>query len=183
MLIQSIASSMVIGALLAIFILAVFLMDIRPTLVVAFSIPFSVLTSIVIMYFSGISINMMSLSGLSLAIGMLVDNSIVVIENIYRLRYRGLNSPRSAVQGAKQVSGAIIASTLTTICVFFPMVFTTGMVRDLLLPFALTITFALAASSLVWTKVFLIKFRRAMPLCFGSVCGLRLFQLEFQWRF
>lgn len=146
MLIQSIASSMVIGALLAIFILAVFLMDIRPTLVVAFSIPFSVLTSIVIMYFSGISINMMSLSGLSLAIGMLVDNSIVVIENIYRLRYRGLNSPRSAVQGAKQVSGAIIASTLTTICVFFPMIFTTGMVRDLLLPFALTITFALAAS-------------------------------------
>lgn len=146
MLIQSIVSSMVIGALLAIFILAVFLMDIRPTLVVAFSIPFSVLTSIVIMYFAGLSINMMSLSGLSLAIGMLVDNSIVVIENIYRLRYRGLNAPRSAVQGAKQVSGAIIASTLTTICVFFPMVFTTGMVRDLLLPFALTITFALTAS-------------------------------------
>lgn len=146
MLIRSIVSSMVIGALLAIFILAVFLMDIRPTLVVAFSIPFSVLTSIVIMYFAGLSINMMSLSGLSLAIGMLVDNSIVVIENIYRLRYRGLNAPRSAVQGAKQVSGAIIASTLTTICVFFPMVFTTGMVRDLLLPFALTITFALTAS-------------------------------------
>ena len=146
MLIQSIVSSMVIGALLAIFILAVFLMDIRPTIVVAFSIPFSVLTAIVIMYFAGISINMMSLSGLSLAVGMLVDNSIVVIENIYRLRYRGLSSPRSAVQGAKQVAGAIIASTLTTICVFFPMVFTTGMVRDLLLPFALTITFALTAS-------------------------------------
>lgn len=145
-LIQSITSSMVIGALLAIFILAVFLMDIRPTLVVAFSIPFSVLTAIVIMYFTGISINMMSLSGLSLGIGMLVDNSIVVIENIYRLRYRGLTAPRAAVQGAKQVAGAIIASTLTTICVFFPMVFTTGMVRDLLLPFALTITFSLTAS-------------------------------------
>ena len=87
---------------------------------------------------------MMSLSGLSLAIGMLVDNSIVVIENIYRLRYRGLNSPRSAVQGAKQVSGAIIASTLTTICVFFPMVFTTGLVRDLLLPFALAASLAVA---------------------------------------
>lgn len=149
MLIQSIVSSMVIGALLAIFILAVFLTDIRPTLVVAFSIPFSVLTAIVIMYFSGLSINMMSLSGLSLAIGMLVDNSIVVIENIYRLRYRGLQAPRSAVQGAKQVAGAIIASTLTTICVFFPMVFTTGMVRDLMLPFALTITFALTASLVV----------------------------------
>ncbi len=148
-LIESIVSSMVIGALLAIIILAVFLMDARPTLVVAFSIPFSVLTAIIIMYFAGISINMMSLSGLSLAIGMLVDNSIGVIENIYRLRYRGLNAPRAAVQGAKQVYGAIIASTLTTICVFFPMVFTTGMVRDLMLPFALTITFALTASLIV----------------------------------
>ncbi len=146
MIIESIVSSMIIGALLAIIILAVFLLDVRPTLVVAFSIPFSVLTAIVIMYFAGISINMMSLSGLSLAVGMLVDNSIVVIENIYRLRYRGLDAPRSAVQGAKQVAGAIIASTLTTICVFFPMVFTTGMVRDLMLPFALTITFALTAS-------------------------------------
>lgn len=99
MLIKSIVSSMVIGALLAIVILAIFLMDIRPTLVVAFSIPFSVLTAIVIMYFTGLSINMMSLSGLSLAVGMLVDNSIVVIENIYRLRYRGLEAPRAAVQG------------------------------------------------------------------------------------
>jgi len=149
MIIQSIVSSMFIGALLAIFILAVFLTDVRPTLVVAFSIPFSVLMSILIMYFAGLSINMMSLSGLSLAVGMLVDNSIVVIENIYRLRYRGLNAPRAAVQGAKQVAGAIIASTLTTICVFFPMVFTTGMVRDLMLPFALTITFALTASLIV----------------------------------
>lgn len=149
MLIQSIVSSMVIGALLAIIILAIFLMDVRPTLVVAFSIPFSALAAIVIMYFTGLSINMMSLSALSLAVGMLVDNSIVVIENIYRLRYRGLEAPRAAVQGGKQVSGAIIASTLTTICVFFPMVFTTGMVRELLLPFALTITFALVASLLV----------------------------------
>lgn len=153
MLIESIVSSMLIGALLAIIILAIFLLDARPTLVVAFSIPFSVLTAIVIMYFTGLSINMMSLSGLSLAVGMLVDNSIVVIENIYRLRYRGLSAPRAAVQGAKQVAGAIIASTLTTICVFFPMVFTTGMVRDLMLPFALTITFALTASLAVALSV------------------------------
>lgn len=149
MLIQSIVSSMIIGALLAIFILAIFLMDARPTLVVAFSIPFSALTAILIMYFTGISLNMMSLSAMSLAVGMLVDNSIVVIENIYRLRYRGLEAPRAAVQGGKQVAGAIIASTLTTICVFFPMVFTTGMVRELMLPFALTITFALTASLVV----------------------------------
>lgn len=149
MLIESIVSSMVIGALLAIIILAIFLMDVRPTLVVAFSIPFSALFAIVIMYFTDLSINMMSLSALSLAVGMLVDNSIVVIENIYRLRYRGLEAPRAAVQGAKQVAGAIIASTLTTICVFFPMVFTSGMVRELLLPFALTIAFALIASLVV----------------------------------
>lgn len=146
MIIETIVSSMVIGAILAVIILAIFLMDFRPTLVVAFSIPFSVLAAIVIMYFTDISINIMSLGGLSLAVGMLVDNSIVVIENIYRLRHRGLEAPRAAVQGAKQVAGAIIASTLTTICVFFPMVFTTGMVRQLLLPFALTISYALVAS-------------------------------------
>lgn len=149
MIIKSIVSSMLLGALLAIIILAIFLMDVRPTLVVAFSIPFSVLTAIVIMYFTHISINIMSLSGLSLAVGMLVDNSIVVIENIYRLRHRGLAAPRAAVQGAKQVAGAIIASTLTTICVFLPMVFTTGLVRQLMLPFALTISFALIASLVV----------------------------------
>lgn len=149
MIIESIVSSMLLGALLAVIILAVFLRDIRPTLVVAFSIPFSVLFAIVIMYFTHISINMMSLAGLSLAVGMLVDNSIVVIENIYRLRHRGLESARAAVQGGKQVAGAIIASTLTTICVFLPMVFTTGLVRQLMLPFALTISFTLIASLIV----------------------------------
>ncbi len=153
MIIESLVTSMVQGALLAIVILAIFLTDVRPTLVVAFSIPFSVLLSIVIMYFTNISINIMSLSGLALAVGMLVDNSIVVIENIYRLRYRGLEAPRAAVQGAKQVAGAIMASTLTTICVFFPMVFTSGLVRQLMLPFALTISFALMASLVVAVTV------------------------------
>ena len=149
MVIRSIFQSMLIGAGLAVLILAIFLFDIRPTLVVAFSIPFSILTAIVIMYFTGVSINMMSLFGLSLAVGMLVDNSIVVIENIYRLRYKGLPSSDAAVHGTKQVAGAIISSTLTTICVFFPIVFTSGLVRQLMLPFSLTITFALTASLLV----------------------------------
>lgn len=149
MVIHSIAVSMLVGALLAIVILAIFLLDIRPTLVVAFSIPFSILTAIVIMYFTKISINLMSLFGISLAVGMLVDNSIVVIENIYRLRYRGLSAPRAAVQGTKQVAGAIVSSTLTTICVFFPIVFTTGMVRQLMLPFSLAIVYALVASLVV----------------------------------
>ena len=91
----------------------------------------------------------MSLAGLALGIGMLVDNSIVVIENIYRLRARQVAAPRASVHGAKQVAGAIISSTLTTVCVFLPMIFTTGMVRQLMLPFALTISFALLASLLV----------------------------------
>ncbi|MCD7758023.1 MAG: efflux RND transporter permease subunit [Clostridiales bacterium] len=146
---KNILTSMVIGALLAVVVLTLFLKDVLPTIVVAFSIPFSVLVALLLMYFSDISVNMMSLMGLSMGIGMLVDNSIVVIENIYRLRNRGLTAARSAVQGAKQVEGAIIASTLTTICVFLPMIFTSGMTRQMMLPFALTITFALLASLLV----------------------------------
>ena len=149
MIVGSVVSSMVIGAGLAIVILAIFLKDVTPTIVVAISIPLSVLVSLVLMYFTDISLNMMSLSGLALGIGMLVDNSIVVIENIYRLRGRGINAPRAAVQGAKQVSSAIISSTLTTICVFLPLVFTTGMVRELMLPMGLTIAYCLLASLLV----------------------------------
>lgn len=147
--INSILSNIIIGALLAVLVLAAFLRSVKPTLVVAFSIPFSVLVAILIMYFSGITLNIMSMSGLALGIGMLVDNSIVVIENIYRLRARQVAAPRASVHGAKQVAGAIISSTLTTVCVFLPMIFTTGMVRELMLPFALTISFALLASLLV----------------------------------
>ena len=149
LLINEIVRSMGIGALLAIFILAIFLKDLRPTMLVAIAIPLSVLFAIVMMYFSKLSLNIMTLSGLGLGIGMLVDNSIVVIENIFRLRGRGLPAPRAAVQGAKQVSGAIIASTLTTVCVFLPMVFTTGTVRELLVPMALSISFCLLASLVV----------------------------------
>lgn len=146
MFIKAVLSSMVLGALLALVVLVIFLKDVKPTVVVAFSIPFSVLVALLLMYAFDISINMMSLSGLALGIGMLVDNSIVVIENIYRLRDRGLAAPRAAVQGTKQVAGAIISSTLTTICVFLPMIFTSGYVRQMMLPFALTIGFALLAS-------------------------------------
>ena len=149
MFIGSILESMISGACLAILVLILFFKDVKPTIVVAFSIPFSVLFAILIMYFSDISINIMTLAGLGLSIGMLVDNSIVVIENIYRIRNRGVTAPRSAVQGAKQVAGPIIASTLTTVCVFLPMIFTTGMVAELMVPFAMTISYALFASLLV----------------------------------
>lgn len=148
-MIQSILTSILFGAILAIIVLVLFLKDVKPTIIVAFSIPFSVLFAIVIMYFSGMTLNMMSLSGLCLGIGMLVDNSIVVVENVYRLRNKGLSPARAAVQGAKQVAAPIVASTLTTICVFLPMVFVSGIVSQILIPFALTITYALVASLIV----------------------------------
>ena len=149
LIVNSVVSSMVLGAILAILVLAVFLKDFKPTLVVGISIPLSVLFAIVMMYFSHLSLNMMTLSGLALGIGMLVDNSVVVIENIYRLRARGVAPARAAVQGTKQVAGSIIASTLTTVCVFLPMVFTKGNVRELLMPMGLAITYCLMASLIV----------------------------------
>ncbi len=148
-IIESVLSSILLGAILAIIVLALFLKDVKPTAIVAFSIPFSVLFAIVIMYFTDININVMSLAGLALGIGMLVDNSIVVMENIYRLRNKGIPAPKAAVQGTKQVAGPIIASTITTICVFLPMVYSSGMVKQLLIPFTFTISYALCASLIV----------------------------------
>lgn len=148
-IVQSVLENMIIGAILAILVLLIFLKDIRPTLVIACSIPLSVLFAIVLMYFTNISLNIISLSGLALGIGMLVDNSIVVIENIYRLRREGLSVRKAAVQGASQVSGAIIASTITTVCVFAPIIFTEGITRQLFVDIALTIAFTLAASLLI----------------------------------
>lgn len=148
-IIESVLSSILLGAILAIIVLALFLKDVRPTIVVAFSIPFSVLFAIVVMYFTNININVMSLAGLCIGIGMLVDNSIVVMENVYRLRMLGYSPVKAAVYGARQVAGAIIASTVTTICVFLPMVYTSGLVKQLLIPFAFTISYSLIASLLV----------------------------------
>ena len=149
LIVNSVVSNLVWGAVLAIIVLALFLKDVRPTAVVAISMPLSVLFAIVLMYFSNITLNIISLSGLALGIGMLVDNSVVVIENIYRLRSRGVPAARAAVQGARQVSGSIVSSTITTICVFLPFIFTEGLVRQLLVDMALTIAYSLGASLLI----------------------------------
>ena len=148
-IVKSVLSNLIVGAILAIIVLAIFLKDVRPTIVVAFSIPLSVLFAIVLMYFTDMTMNIISLSGLALGIGMLVDNSIVVIENIYRLRNKGMEPARAAVVGANQVAGAIVASTITTICVFVPMVFSTGIAKQLLPDMAWTIAFSLVASLIV----------------------------------
>lgn len=149
MIVDSVFNNMIIGAILAIIILIFFLKDIRPTLVIACSIPVSVVFAVVLMYFSGVTLNMISLSGLALGIGMLVDNSIVVIENIYRMRSEGIPAKQAAVEGTKQVTGAIVASTLTTVSVFAPIVFTEGITRQLFVDMGLTIAYALLASLLI----------------------------------
>lgn len=146
---DSIINNILFGAILAILILLLFLRDIRPTLIIAFSIPISLVTTIVCMYFSGVTLNIISLSGLALGIGMLVDNSIVVIENIFRLRNEGASMKDAAIEGAREVTGAIAASTLTTVCVFLPIVFTEGITRQLFVDMGLTIAYSLLASLVV----------------------------------
>lgn len=149
MTVSSVLSNLAWGGVLAVIVLAVFLKDFKPTLVVALSIPISLMFAVVLMYFSGVTLNMISLSGLALGVGMLVDNSIVVIENIYRMRSEGTPAAKAAVRGAKEVAGAIAASTLTTICVFLPIVFTEGITRQLFTDMGLTIAYSLVASLLV----------------------------------
>lgn len=149
MIIGSVMQSLVVGGILAILILFLFLKELKPTLIIAVSIPVSLVFAIAMMYFTGVTINIMSLSGLALGVGMLVDNSIVVIENIYRLRKEGKTTKEAAIEGAKRVTGAIIASTLTTVCVFLPIVFVQGMSRQLFEDIGLTIAYSLIASLII----------------------------------
>lgn len=147
--ISSVLNNMIIGGVLAIIILFIFLWDFRPTLIVGLAIPISVIASFMLMYFAKISLNVVSMGGLALGIGMLVDNSIVVIENIYRMTREGKSRREAAIYGAKEVAGAITSSTLTTVAVFLPIVFVEGLVAEVFLSMAYTIGFSLGASLLV----------------------------------
>ncbi len=150
LVVNSVVDNLLYGALFSIIILLLFLKDLRPTFIVACSIPLSVVAAVVLMYFSGVTLNVISLSGLALGVGMLVDNSVVVIENIFRLRNEeGYSIKEASIEGAKQVGGAILASTLTTICVFVPIVFTEGITRQLFTDLALTLAYSLLASLVV----------------------------------
>lgn len=147
--VESVLKNVIYGGLLAILVLILFLRDVKPTFIIAVSIPISIIFAIAMMYFTGVTINIISLAGLALGVGMLVDNSIVVIENIYRLRQEGKAASEAAIEGAKEVSGAILASTLTTACVFLPIVFVEGISRQLFTDMGLTIAYSLFASLLV----------------------------------
>lgn len=149
LVVDAVIQNLLLGGVLAILILLFFLRDFRPTLIVACSIPLSVVAAIVAMYFSGVTLNIISLSGLALGVGMLVDNSVVVIENVFRLKQEGYSARKAAVEGAKQVAGAIVASTLTTVCVFAPIIFTEGITKQLFVDLALTLAYTLGASLLV----------------------------------
>lgn len=146
---SSVMENLLFGGILAILVLILFLRDLKPTFVIALSIPISLTFAVVLMYFSNVTLNVISLSGLALGVGMLVDNSIVVIENIYRLRKEGMPSKEAAVVGANEVAGAIFASTLTTVSVFLPIVFTEGISRQLFTDMGLTIAYSLIASLIV----------------------------------
>ncbi|MGD9567036.1 MAG: efflux RND transporter permease subunit [Sedimentibacter sp.] len=137
------------GGILAVIILLIFLRSFKTTLVIALSIPISIITTFVILYFTGITLNMMTIGGLALGVGMLVDNSIVVLENIYRNRSLGMDRITASVDGTNEVSMAVTASTLTTVAVFIPIVFTGGLAATIFKDFALSIVIALISSLLV----------------------------------
>lgn len=145
----SVINNLMLGGLLAVAILLIFLRNVRITLVVGVAIPISLLFALILIYLSGITLNLVSLGGLALGIGMLVDNSIVVIENIFRMKREGASNKDAAIQGASQVSGAIIASTITTVGVFLPIMFIEDFIREIFYQLALTITFSLLASLLI----------------------------------
>ena len=147
--VDNVRTAAILGGLIAIFVLYGFLRDARATTTVAIAIPVSVIGTFLLMYMNDISLNIMSLGGIALAVGMLVDNSIVVLENIVRKREQGLDVAQAARVGTIEVSSAVVASTLTTIAVFFPMVFISGIAGQLFSDQALTVTFALVFSLIV----------------------------------
>ncbi|MCE9678996.1 efflux RND transporter permease subunit [Shewanella sp. AS1] len=147
--VSEVTSAALIGSLLSMLVIYLFLRDIIPTLIISISIPFSVIATFNMMYFANISLNIMSLGGIALAVGLLVDNAIVVLENIDRCKKMGMSKLDAAVTGTKEVAGAIFASTLTTLAVFVPLVFVDGVAGALFSDQALTVTFALLASLLV----------------------------------
>jgi len=147
--IKEVKQTAIIGGILAVFVLLYFLKNLRSTLIIGAAIPISVVITFFLMYSSRISLNIISLGGLALGIGMLVDNSIVVLESIQRYREKGADLYNAALQGTSEVAGAVTASTFTTVAVFFPIVFVEGIAGQLFKDMALTVTYSLLASLVV----------------------------------
>ncbi len=147
--INGVARNTIVGGVLAVFVLLLFLRNIRSTLIIGLAIPFSVISTFILVYFAGITLNVMSLGGLALGVGMMVDSAIVILENIYRYRQKGYGYIEAAIQGSSEVGSAVMASTLTTVAVFLPIVFVEGLASELFKQLALTVSFSLLASLFV----------------------------------
>ena len=161
--IANLGRSAIFGGGLAILVLLLFLRSVRSTLVIALAIPISVVATFGLMYFCGFTLNLMSLGGLALGVGMLVDSAIVVLENIHRLRLTGADPTDAAVNGSEEVTAAIIASTLTTLVVFLPMVFVRGISGVMFKQMAIIISFALFCSLIVALTVVPMLAARILP--------------------
>lgn len=149
MSVDSVVSNILIGGAISIFILLLFLKSVRATIVIGVSIPIAVISTFSLMYFTGETLNVLTLGGLALGLGMMVDSSIVILENIYTYRKNGYSLFESATKGASELAPAVIASTTTTLVVFLPIVFVDGIASDLFTPLALTVSFSLIASLVV----------------------------------
>lgn len=147
--ISNMVKNTIFGGILATIVLYVFLRNFRSTLVIALAMPISIIATFTMVYFSGLTLNLMSMGGLALGIGMMVDSAIVILENIYRHRQEGMSRIDAAKFGASEVTNAITASTFTTISVFFPIVFVQGLASQLFTQLALSVSFSLVASLLV----------------------------------
>jgi HAE1 family hydrophobic/amphiphilic exporter-1 len=166
--ISNVSSSILYGGILAVLVLLLFLRSIPSTAIIATAIPISIIATFGLMYFGGFTLNLMTLGGLALGIGMLVDNAIVVLENIYRLRESGLGRMEAAVKGSEEVTAAVIASTLTTLAVFLPLIFVRGMSGVMFKQLSYVVGFALACSLAVALTLVPMLASRALPT---SVAG------------
>ncbi|WP_332697096.1 efflux RND transporter permease subunit [Halalkalibacter lacteus] len=147
--IKSVVINMILGGVMAVFVLLIFLRSVRSTLIIGLAIPIALISAFTLLYFAGQTINIITLGGLALGIGLLVDSSIVILENIYKYRERGYSRVEAAKKGAAEISSAVVASTLTSLVVFLPIVFTGGIAAELFMPLALTVGFTLIASLIV----------------------------------
>jgi HAE1 family hydrophobic/amphiphilic exporter-1 len=173
--IRAVAINMLIGSVLAGLVLFMFLRNLKSTLIVVFSIPISIITTFILMYFTNQTLNLLTLGGLALGVGMMVDNAIVIIENIYRYRQEGHSMKDAAVKGTTEVGTAVIAATLTTVIVFLPIIFVEGLAAQLFKPLALSVTYALLAS--LFTALIIV------PLLSSKFIQIQEDESRFQQRF
>jgi HAE1 family hydrophobic/amphiphilic exporter-1 len=166
--INTVTDSIIQGGLLAILVILIFLQNFRSTFVLALAIPISIIPTFMVMYFFGLTLNVVTMGALALGVGMLVDNAIVVLDNIFRLRSSGLNATEAAIKGTEEVNGAIIASTLTTLSVFLPMIFLQDLAGVIFRPFTWTIVFSLTLSLFVAQTLVPMLSSKLLKDSFGS---------------